>query len=296
MEGPALHIPPERADKPAYLLAYRMQLWWQPRFHILFEQAIEVDVSVSGEVVQYSCRQSTAGKDKPVLKKPLGQGDALIMAEQTLQAAGYSISQWRMRGVEGEFVENRIEKECFIEAEWKVEFQRQFHDLVVRHHFCRVFIEARTGVLKFFIVRLPSPAPESHRESVDLAGACQLASDHLRHFDLYRACMEASRYRENETAEDKEQAARRTAALDLQSAALYRVEQEVVQRNTLWFDLNATPRPEPARVAWVCYFRVQTHRFEVFVDVETQEVIGGVWHIPIGKQNKPEKATRNQGE
>ena len=243
VEGPALHIPPERTDKPAYLLAYRLKLWWQPRFHILFEQAIEVDVSVSGEVVQYSCRQSTAGKHKPILEKPLGQGDALVVAEQTLQAAGHSLDEWRMRGVEGEFVDNWIERECSIEVEWKVEFQRQFHDLGIRHHFCRVFIAARSGVLKFFLARSPSPVPESHREIVDLAGACHLASDHLLHFDLYRACMEASRYRENETGEVREESARRTAVLDLQSATLYRVEQEVVQRNTLWFDLNATPPP-----------------------------------------------------
>lgn len=143
---------------------------------------------------------------------------------------------------------------------WMITYPRQLNNIPYRQQGASVVVQAETGAVQGYSVNFTTPIPAAANLIVTHDAAIATAQGQLN-------------------------------TSNIQGTTLAAALQEVVQPNTFWQQGGSPlPQPEtPTRVAWACSFvnATQDGVYEVWVDSETGQVIGGITIQKKGAHLRP---------
>ena len=199
---------------------------------------VDIDVdSTTGVVTHYMNHQDVP--DLPAVKDPISEERVIAQAREVLTSAGAMRSnELVLKGAESMHTSANS-------TTWLISWRRDFGGIPYRDQGAHVGVDADTGELIGFGVNFRTRAPQSANASVSKGQALSIAAKQL---------LDAG----------------------LQADAALHVITEVVQPNAFWQPDGSESQTLPyARVAWICQYRVDAVFYEVWVDRETAQIVGG---------------------
>lgn len=199
---------------------------------------VDIDVdSTTGVVTRYMNLRGVS--DLPAVKDPISEERVIAKAREVLTSAGAMRSnELVLKGAE-------LMHTAANSTTWLISWRRDFSGIPYRDQGAHVGVDADTGELIGFGVNFRTPVPRSANANVSKDQALSIAAKQL---------LDAG----------------------LQADAALHVTTEVIQPNTFWQPDGSESQTLPyARVVWICQYRVDAAFYEVWVDRETAQIIGG---------------------
>ena len=229
------------------------ETYWQPRWEVTFPGEAELEVvDATGVITRFKNRAYFSRHDLTPESEAISQEEAIRRATLALKATGLpeSVAFWRAS------LSQMTSPPLATTHEWEVLWQRVVGGIHYRHQHVAVGLDAQTGELKNLVVMFPSPPATTGTTAISQDQAVETARLRLTSAGL--------------------------PEMPLQSARL-----EIVRTGT------ASPSPKThkqqrgtARAVWSCLFRGKEHVYDVWVDVETGQVVGGESYSGGGLSSK----------
>ena len=206
----------------------------------LFDGNNQIDIEIiaaTGMISQYFVHSDTPNPQPE--DGPLSKAQAIAQATTILTKAG------AFRTNELKFKEADQTHSSATTEEWYVSWDRTFQGVPYRDQGASVTLDADTGKLIGFGVRFRTAAPESSVANITRKEAQNISTKQL-------------------------------ISAGLEPGDPSNLEWEVIQPNNFWHpDADNPPTPPRVRVAWICQYKIDGRFYEVWVDRETGQVIGG---------------------
>ena len=215
----------------------------QDKFHL------EVD-DVTGFVKNYvNYTALDVDGDKPA-GEAIPKSQALRIAKNAIIATGVTLNNLTLTGVQE--IQNHVPA-LADGHEWYVCWSRTFRGIPYRREGAGVFVAAESGQVISVRVDAQSIDPQTVAEKVTPEQALSIAKAQIT-----------------------------AVGLSPYDFPLLEVKKEIVPFNTYYLNGDATHHTLQTRVVWNCNFGVPADNFEVRVDAETGDVIGGFHSASLG--------------
>ena len=220
--------------------------FWQSRWLVVFPGQAEVEVADTAGRITYFSNESFAHEVFEKRQTPAGnllpQAEAIRRADAALRAAGsmeeMSFSQASLDQLNG--------SGKFGSSTWFVLWKRVAGGLTYHNQHASVSVDAATGEITRLAVVFPSPPTTTSLTPISSSPlAATTAIERLTQFGITRGTLQS-------------------------------IKTEIVQPNEFWQDQNGTTALlNTSRTALVCQFEKDGATYNVWVDADTDEVIGG---------------------
>lgn len=227
----------------------RRNIFWQPRWRVGSADGVVIEVADATGIVcnfhNFGLMNSLAQEKRPAVDS-IPKEQAVRIATAALHSTGNAdnLLFWTAQ-LYGDDRSNLV-----AEHYWIVRWRRSFQGIPYRHQHASVVIQADTGEVEGLVLMYPTPPTDSILNIASVFGASR----------SNRAIETAKTLIANE---------------GIQDLVLHSVGSEIVQPNEAWRHATEAVPFGPPRLAWVCQFTDLSKTYEVWVDANTDKVIGG---------------------
>ena len=214
---------------------------------------IQVD-DTTGRIISYVNYDTADANNDAPSDVGIPKSRALQIAKSAMQVAGCSLDDMALEGVTDQEGHNPPIASMH---EMVVAWLRTYKGIPYRAEWASVRLEAETGDVISVGVGLRSSDPTAVTENVSQAQAQAIAEAQLS-----------------------------AAGLPLPNLPLMQAKKEIVPFNSYWQSGDEAHHTLQTRAAWNYHFGVPENYFEVWVDTETGDVIGGYHMASLGGRAK----------